>query len=250
MKISIAIRVAAVWLILATLVLLTIPTALAKSDQPLTKILSKVAPDSCASGWILLDGSYGIVSGNCGIAGVVPCPSGSTFVILAIGGTLTVCTQIADAPAPAPALGPCCPGVKTRPDVPVPPRVPIGASGDAQSFFDGSANIPQNALPNGYGWVIYRPDPAGLPRGTFTMRGGGDRLLAVIVEDANGNRVYSFNGLITVCMNASNSEVMNGSGLSGITLQMWNGSIWVNVPITSITTTATGYQFCTQVSSF
>jgi len=182
--------------------------------------------------------------------------SGSTFSSYDSVAGNTVCTQIADAvvavvAAPvvvAPVvLGPA---VKTRPDVPVPPRVPIGASGDAQSFFEGSANIPQNVLPNGYGWVIYRPDPAGLPRGTFTMRGGGDRLLAVIVEDANGNRVYSLNGLITVCLNASTAEVVNGSGLSGITLQMWNGSIWVNVPMTSVTPTATGYQFCTMVLRF
>lgn len=246
---KIAIRVAAVWLVLPTFLLQTTPTALASPDQPLTKILTKVDPDSCASGWTLVGGNcqqsnFPIIPGQVAVA----CPSGSTFVSFSgFPANITTCTQIADAAAEVPVLGPA---EKTRPDVPIPPRVPIGASGDAQSFFDGSANIPPNALPNGDGWVIYRPDPAGLPRGTFTMRGGGDRLLAVIVEDANGNPVYSFNGLITVCLNASTAEVMNGSGLSGIMLEMWNGSMWASVPITSITPTSDGYRFCTQVSSF
>ena len=112
---------------------------------------------------------------------------------------------------------------------------------------DGSASVPAGDLPNGSRWTAYRPDETGLPRGSFALRGDGDRLMAVVVQDQNTNPVYSFASPVQVCFTLSAAEVQAAGGAQNLTMQEWNGSGWVDVTLTATPGTTT---FCTSVTSF
>jgi hypothetical protein len=125
--------------------------------------------------------------------------------------------------------------------------VPIGNPGDSMNTNDGFANIPPGDLPDGSRWGAYRPDLDSLPRGSFTLRGDGDHLIAVVVQDPNTNPVYSFNSPVQVCFTLSAAEVQAAGGAQNLSIQQWIGSAWVTVPLTITPGTN---NFCTSVTQF